>query len=304
MDRPKHPGGAAVPWPAPSPSSKADRPSTSRTLSSGLFERYAQELELRHYAAATIKSYSTCLRRFVGWLRPTHPREATEEMVRAYLLDLFELGASRSLVSQSVSALQFLYIRLYGWDISRFDVPRPRGERHLPFVPTRAQILEMAGALTNRKHRTALLLIYCSGLRVSELTALQVGDVNLVRQVLRVRQAKGRKDRLTLVSERVIPALEEQMGDRPRHEPLFLSGAGGAWSTRTVQQFVRRSAKKAGIAERVTPHSLRHAFATHLLEAGTDLRIIQELLGHADIRTTTRYTHMRDPHRFVIRSPL
>jgi len=290
-------GTRRIPTPATSEQS-------GRRLSSHLFTRYRQELELRHYATATIKSYSTCLRRFVKWIDPVHPREATHETVRAYLLQLFEVGVSRSLVGQSVSALQFLYIRLYGWDIARFDVPRPRSETHLPFVPSRSQILAMAGALSNERHKTALLLLYCAGLRVSELTALEVGDVKLERRVLVVRQSKGRKDRFTLLSDRIIPALQEQIGDRSAREPLFPSQAGGSWSTRCVQQFVKRSAKRAGITERVTPHSLRHAFATHLLESGTDLRIIQELLGHSDIRTTTRYTHMRDPNRFIVRSPL
>lgn len=274
------------------------------SLSPLLFTRYAQEMSLRHYATATIQAYSSCLRRFVRWLGAIHPRDADSPLIRGYLLGLFEVGASRSLVAQTVSALQFLFIVLYGRDRAGFDVPRPRSESHLPFVPTREQVLQVAAAMQNERHRLAVLLMYCSGMRVSELIAVTVGDIDLERHIVRIRQSKGRKDRLSLLSERLDADLRSLTSGRPRREPLFESNAGGTWSTRTVQKFVRRAAERAQIPGRLTPHSLRHAFATHLLEAGTDLRVIQALLGHSDIRTTTRYTHMRDPHRFVIRSPL
>ena len=224
--------------------------------------------------------------------------------MREYLLGLAEVGASRSLVSQSVSALKFLYVRLYGWGDEDFDVPRPRSESKLPYVPSRDEVLAMARGTDNVRHRTAILMLYGSGLRLSELLAACVGDVDLDRLVLRVVQAKGRKDRLTLVSPRLVPELGDLIRGRTAGEPLFPSRAGTPWAPRSVQKFVSRAARRAGVASRVTPHSLRHAFATHLLEGGTDLRIIQGLLGHCDIRTTTRYTHMRDPNRLRVVSPL
>jgi len=274
-------------------------------LSSQLVARYRQELQLRNYSPNTLRTYSACLERFLRWVSPVHPREVGSELLRAYLHELFAVGASRSHVAQTVSALKFLYVQLYGWDDDdRFDVPRPRAETKLPFVPTRDQILRMARGTAHRRHRLAILLLYASGLRVSELTVVEIRDVDLERGLLRVQQGKGRKDRLTLISPSLYRELRWASDGRRPDEVLLCSMKGGPWSVRTVQAFVRRAGERAELPHRVTPHSLRHAFATHLLEAGTDLRVIQELLGHSDIRTTTRYTHLRDPSRLVIRSPL
>lgn len=275
-----------------------------RDLSPQLFPRYEQELKLRHFAPQTIKAYTSCLRRFVAWLGPVHPRDARADRVRRYLLDLTELGMSRALVTQSVSALKFLYVRLYGWQPDAFDVPRPRSESKLPYVPTRDEVIAIADAAGNDRHRLAILTMYGSGLRLSEVIDATVDVVDLDRLILRVVQGKGRKDRLTVISPRLREPLAELMGRRPPHDPLFPTRAGTPWAPRSVQKFVRKAADAAGVQGHVTPHSFRHAFATHLLEAGTDLRVIQALLGHVDIRTTTRYAHMRDPNRLSILSPL
>lgn len=296
MDSHDHPDG----WSG----RESARSSSSGTLSPHLFPRYRQEMVVRGYAEDTIKAYLSCLRRYVRWLGPRHPREVTAEEARSYLLLLIERGASRSLVRQAVSSLKLLYVTLYGREDWGFALPRPRRELRLPYVPTRAQVLQMADGTGNIRHRAAILLLYGSGLRLSELLALRIGDVDVQRLTVHVVQGKGRKDRYTLLSEGLLPLLRSLAGDRPQDAVLFRSNAGGAWSPRSVQKFVRAAAEKAGVPGRVTPHSLRHAFATHLLEAGTDLRIIQGLLGHADIRTTTRYTHMRDPNRLRVVSPL
>ncbi len=273
-------------------------------LSPHLFLRFEQELCLRGYSPRTVISYGSSLRRYVDWLGETHPREVDAERVRSYLLELSNLGASRAAVGQAVSALKFLYVKLYGWERRTFDVPRPRKQSKLPFVPSREEVLRMAARTTHVRHRTAILMLYGSGLRLSELLGAQVGHLDLDRLLLRVVQGKGRKDRLTLVSEQLRPELCDMTWERAPHEHLFTSRHGTPWSPRSVQKFVARAGGRAGVSGRVTPHSLRHAFATHLLEAGTDLRVIQELLGHADIRTTTRYTHMRDPNRLKVVSPL
>jgi len=273
-------------------------------LSPWLFERYAQELRLRGYAERTVGCYTSSLRGYVKWLGSTAPRDADSTTVRAYLYSLRSLGASRSTASQSVSAVKFLYVKLYGWPPEGFEVPRPRKESKLPYVPTREEVLEMARLTVNSRHRLAILMLYGSGLRLSELVGAVVGDVDLDRLLMRVVHAKGRKDRITLVSARLQPELKDLVVGRGADEPLFLARSGGPWSPRSVQKFVSAAGVRAQVAQRVSPHSLRHAFATHLLEAGTDLRIIQGLLGHTDLRTTTRYTHMRDPNKFRIISPL
>ncbi|MFT7520216.1 MAG: integrase/recombinase XerD [Kiritimatiellia bacterium] len=273
-------------------------------LSEQLFERYQQELRLRRYARRTIKSYTCALRAYVAWLAPEHPREADAYTVRSYLLHLVDDGHSAAWLSQTVSALKLLYRDMYGWSDTDFKVPRPRRDQRLPYVPTRDQILAMASGTVNRRHRLAILTLYASGLRVSELCEAKVEDVDLGRYLLHVRLGKGAKDRVTLLAPSLHDELCWLLDDRPPHDPLFLSQAGGSWSTRSVQRVVAAAARRAKITGKVTPHSLRHAFATHLLEAGTDLRVIQELLGHASVKTTTRYTHVADPRRFNVRSPL
>ncbi len=259
---------------------------------------------LRNYSPRTAKSYLAALRGYVRFLHPTLPREAGADDVRAYLLHSMSTGLSRAYVDQVISALRFLYTVLYQREDFEVDVVRPKREHHLPYVPTRDEVIRMADALTNRKHRLAILMMYATGMRVSELTRARVGDVELERQIFRVRGGKGRKDRLTVLPAMLEVELRWLMGDRATDEPLFLSTTGERWTTRSVQRVVERAALAVGIERNITPHSLRHAFATHLLESGTDLRFIQNLLGHAKIETTTRYTRVRDPATLRIKSPL
>ena len=273
-------------------------------LSPYLLPRFQQELRLRGYAVRTVATYTSCLRQYLLWLGPTAPKDVTAEVPRSFLMSLVEAGASRSLVDQHISTLKFLYLELYGWTVEVLSVPRPRRAKTLPRVPTREEVLQLADAVPNRKHRLAILLMYATGLRVSGLVALDVGDVDLDGLVVRVRLGKGAKDRLTILSERLIPELRWLMGGRAHLAPLFPGSDGGPWSARSVQHVLVDARVRSGLHGRITPHSLRHAFATHLLEAGTDLRVIQVMLGHERIETTTRYTHVVSPARMKVRSPL
>ncbi|NCG22128.1 MAG: tyrosine-type recombinase/integrase [Rhodobacterales bacterium] len=276
----------------------------SQQLSDRLYERYRQEMRLRNYATRTIQTYTGIVRTFAAWIHPNHPRDIDVARIRAFQLHCLNMGLSASYLSQIVSALKFLYLHLYGWSDCDFAVPRPRMGRKLPYVPTREEILCMADQTANRKHKAAILLLYAAGLRVSELVKLQVADVDTQRLMLFVKQAKGRKDRYTLLAESQLQEIVWLMGEREPHAPLFLSARGGKWSVRSVQHVVSRTGTAAGIRPSVSPHSLRHAFATHLLEGGTDLLIIQGLLGHSKLATTARYIHMRDLTRLRVVSPL
>jgi integrase/recombinase XerD len=274
-------------------------------LSTQLLPRYQEELILQNYAPSTIRTYTSLLRGWINWLAPQHPRDAVDDDIKAYLYAGMALDLSRSWVDQNISALRFLYVGLYKRSSAPFDtVVRPRREQKLPDVPTKGEVLRLADAIDNRKHRVAILLMYASGLRVSEVVALNIRDVNLDALQLKIRESKGAKDRLTLLSPSLVDDLVWLIGDRGLDEPLIPSQRGGALSKRSVQHVMTRARSRAGLRIHVTCHSLRHAFATHLLEAGTDLRIIQWLLGHRSIHTTTRYTHMRDPNRMDVRSPL
>ena len=276
----------------------------SRRLSTNLFDRVRQEMVLRNYAHRTIRTYISCLRMYVRWLEGDSPRVVLPETPRQFLLALIEAGASRAYIDQNISVLKFLYVELYGWSSEELSVARPRREWRLPYVPTKAQVLRLADAIRNPKHRLAVLLMYASGVRISELVALDIGDVDFEQRVLRVRDGKGGKDRLTIFSERLIPALRAQVAGRSRLAPLFPSQKRGRLAVRSLQNVIQKARRGAGLRKGISAHSLRHAFATHLLEAGTDLRIIQDLLGHRAIKTTTRYTHIAGPCRRRIQSPL
>lgn len=273
-------------------------------LSTDLLERVAQEMRLRNYARRTIKAYVSCLRRFAHHIRPQVPREVATADVRAWLLELRNAGASRSLMDQHVSALRFLYRELYGRKDAALNIPRPRKNQALPFVPTRAQVLQLADSIANRRHRLAILFLYSTGVRVGELVALNVGDVDLEELVVRVLEGKGRKDRLTVVSQSLGDDLRRLMAGRSRLEPLFPNEYGQRWSARSVQHVMQRARIQVGLPAGTTPHSLRHAFATHLLEQGVELRAIQQLLGHKNLKTTTRYARMTHPGRMKVVSPL
>ena len=275
-------------------------------LSPLLVERVKQELRLRHYSRHTVRAYAAWVRAWGTWLGGrAAPRDAGWELVKAWLLTLTDAGIGRSALDQAISAVRFLYVDLYGRSPpGRLDICRPRREALLPRVLAREEVLRLAGAIANRKHRLALLMMYASGLRVSEVVALRVGDVDLSRLVVNVKRAKGKKDRTSVVSAAVRGELEAQMAGRAARDPLFPSEAGGHLSVRSIQHVVEAAAERAGLAGRVSCHVLRHSFATHLLENGTDIRFIQDLLGHARIETTTRYTHVRDPAKLAIASPL
>ncbi len=163
------------------------------------------------------------LKAYVAWIHPTHPRDARAEQIRAFQLHCLDLGLSESYLSQVVSALKILYLRLYEWPDQDFAVPRPRQGRKLPYVSTRAEILRMAKATPNRKHAAAILLPYAAGLRVSELVGLQIRDVDLERLTLFVRQSKADKDRHTLLSATLVDELAWLADDRSPQDWLFRS---------------------------------------------------------------------------------
>jgi site-specific recombinase XerD len=171
---------------------------------------------------------------------------------------------------------------------------------------SRAQVRRLVNQIRHPKHRAIVLLLYSAGLRVGEVVRLKKEDLDTDRGLLRVRQGKGSKDRYTLLSTRALEAVRIYQAAYPSEERWLFPGErrGRHYGSRSVQRIVREAARKAGLGEHVTPHVLRHSFATHLLEAGTDLRYIQELLGHKSSRTTEIYTHVSSTRLAAIRSPL
>lgn len=270
-----------------------------------LLRRLAEELQIRRYSPKTRKAYVFQVRAFLRFAKKPAD-ELSSEDVRAYLLHLSKHDTlSLAYHAQAVSALRFFFANVLPRPISTADLPRPRRDRKLPAVLDRSETLRLLDATTNPKHRALLMILYSAGLRVGEVVRLRVDDLDPVRRTIRVRAGKGRKDRYTLLSDRAFAAVRAYIAEYGPVSWLFPGERPSRHlTTRSAQHIVEKARQAAGIDRKVTAHTLRHSFATHLLEAGTDLRYIQELLGHESAKTTQIYTHVSRRDLARIRSPL
>ncbi len=274
----------------------------------GFYEKIKEELLLRNYSYMTIKSYISCLRSFVKYFHPKHPRDIDNSEIKKYLLYLLtEKKSQASTVNQVFNALRFLYVDLYKKTFVIETLPRPRREKKLPDILNENKIRYLFQNVNNYKHRIMLMLAYASGLRVGELVRIRIEDIDGQRGLIHVRDAKGKKDRYTLLPESLRTYLltfwkEYRLGMKgwlfPGQTP------DKHLSERSIQNVLMRSLKAAEIEKQVSMHTLRHSFATHLPEHGTDLRYIQELPGHQSVRTTEIYTHVSNRYIGKIHSPL
>lgn len=313
--RPRDAPDPHVPRDAPDPHRPRDAhagrpPHDASEADSGerLLERVRAALDLKAYSPRTRKVYLGHLRRFLEWCgdgTARIPREPAKQ-AQAYLLELVRgRGISKSYQNQVVSALRFLCESVLGQPRLALRIPRPRKERKLPAVLSPGEVARLLGKTRNLKHRALLMLLYSAGLRVSEVVRLTPADLDTERGLVRVRGGKGGKDRYTLLARRAIEAVHLYRDAYPSRHWLFPGALEETHLTaRSVQRIVRESARAAGIEKHVTAHTLRHSFATHLLEGGTNLRVIQELLGHESARTTQIYTHVARSAIEALRSPL
>jgi integron integrase len=304
-------------------------------------------LRARHYSRRTERAYMSWARRFVLFHGRRHPAEMGEREIEVYLSSLATHGkVSVATQSQAASALLFLYREVLGRDVPRPTcVLRPRGGRSLPVVLTPDEVRAVFNHLDGI-YRTVAMMLYGTGLRLLECLTLRIKDVDIERREIRVRRGKGGRDRVTILPESLVAALQKHLAlVRIQHQRDLVVGAGRvalpgalgrkspgaarAWAwqylfpaTRihvdrasgqrrrhhlhetSVQRAFRNAVRDAGIAKRATCHTLRHSFATHVLEAGYDIRIVQELLGHRDVRTTMIYTHVLNRGRLGVKSPL
>jgi site-specific recombinase XerD len=260
---------------------------------SELRQRMIEDLRIRNYSPRTIECYTRCVAAFARHFG-TSPAELGPEHIRGFQTFLVETRhTSWTLFNQTVCALRFLYGTTLGRPGIIEQIPFPRQPKRLPVVLSRAELGRFFAAVPNLKHRTVLMTMYAAGLRLSEALGLRLSDVDGERQCLRVAQGKGQKDRYTILA----PGLLEQLRTywrltrprtwlfpgRPPEQPLTASA---------IQRRCAPAARQAGLAKRVSTHTMRHCFATHLLEAGTDLRTIQQLLGHRSLETTAVYLHV------------
>jgi len=270
-----------------------------------LHDQMKRDLELKHYSPKTRSCYLASVKSFALHFHRS-PAELSDEEIREFLHYLIEdKKASQAAISQTYSALKFLYETTLKKDWSGFRIPRSKMEKRLPVVLSRQEVEAIFLATRNLKHRAILMTIYSAGLRVSEAVHLKVLDIDSQRMVIRVEQSKGAKDRYTLLAQRALEVLRDYWRAYRPKEWLFPGQpAKGPLSVSSVQRVFGKVLHEAGIKKHATVHTLRHSFATHLLEAGTDLYHIQRLLGHATPKTTAIYLHLSRKDLGGIRSPI
>ncbi len=264
-----------------------------------------KELVLKGYSVKTREAYSKQIKRFSSFL-DTNVDQANNEILRKYVLFLMEeLDLSHSYVNQAISAVKFLYQYVLKDNRITITIPRPKKEYKLPNILSLGEVKRIFQAVRNEKHKTILYLIYSGGLRVGEVVRLKPTDIDSERMLIHVVQGKGRKDRYTLLSQVALLQLRKYYKLYRPEGWLFPGQDEEKFLTeRTVGKVFQNACEKAGIKKSASVHTLRHSFATHLLEGGTDLRFIQELLGHASSRTTEIYTHVTTKNISRIESPL
>ncbi|MBD3260863.1 MAG: tyrosine-type recombinase/integrase [Candidatus Altiarchaeales archaeon] len=240
-------------------------------------EELNDEMRLRGYSRQSCRTYGYFIKRYL------ESGLSEREFLKSHL------GKSRSTVRGSYFALK-MYNEKVLKKLLREDLPLMKKTRKLPVVLNKAEVKALISTTKNKKHKLVLKLLYYGGLRLSEVRDLKWGDIDPERETIHIKNSKGGKDRIVFIHPELKKTLMEYEDNRSKH--LLISERGGRYNKRTIQEIVKKTAKKAGIKKNTTPHTLRHSFATHLLEAGADIRHIQKLLGHADIRTTQVYTHV------------
>ncbi|MBW5448050.1 tyrosine-type recombinase/integrase [Cohnella sp. CFH 77786] len=266
--------------------------------------RLREHIKRKGYCGTTEKTYLGHAYRFLDFLE-VPLQKVFPNHVQAYVLAMMKEDKSHIYISQAISALRFWLCEAEARKGFQRAWVHPKREKKLPTVLTTAEVIRLLDSVRNIKHRTILTLIYSSGLRVGEAVKLKRQDIDPVRKTLHIRQGKGKKDRYTVLSSKAYQLLESYLNRTNVEQFLFPSGKDTTRpiQVRSIQYVFDRAKREAGISKPVTVHTLRHSFATHLLEEGTDLRYIQELLGHASSKTTEIYTHVSIKDVRRIKSP-
>lgn len=268
--------------------------------------RLEQEMRIRNFSPKTIKSYlhyNKELLRFASKFSD----EITKQDIRDYLDFLVSSNKSASTLNLAINSFKFYYQNIMHRKFFGFEngIKRPKKDKKLPVVLSKQEVIKMIDSLDNIKHKLIIQILYSSGLRVSEVINLKINDIDFSRKLINVKEGKGKKDRITIISEQVLSNVSKYLDEFKPLCYLFESHvAGKKITTRSVQKVVAKAAISANINKQVSAHSLRHSFATYLLENGTNLRYIQELLGHARLETTQIYTKVADINLRGIENPI
>ena len=269
------------------------------------FQRYVETLQLKAYSPKTITTYRNEFAQLLYVLKGRNVDELNSDRLRDYFLYCVNtLNLSENTLHSRINAVKFYFEKVLGRDKFFIEIPRPKKALQLPNVLAINQVEKLFSKLENLKHKTMLFLAYSAGLRVSEVVNLKVKDIHSARMVINIKGAKGKKDRMVSLSEGILDLLRKYyLSYRPKEWLFEGQSKEESYSMRSLQQVFHRAKNEARIIQDVTFHSLRHSYATHLHERGTDIKLIQELLGHNDIQTTLRYTHVSTRKLETIISP-
>ena len=259
------------------------------------------ELRISKNSEYTIRNYLKANENLINFLKK-QPEEITEDDLKLYISENLAEKSSSTIIL-FLSAIKLAYSSILGKDITQ-RLKRPKRETKLPSVLTKPEVRKLISSCNNKKSKLMISLLYASGLRVSELTNLKIQNLDFNEKIGYIKQAKGRKDRIFNIPSYLIPQLKKQIQIQNEKSEFLFSGPKEKLSPRNIQKIVNRAARKAEINKQVHPHTLRHSFATHLLENGTDIRIIQKLLGHSSISTTELYTHISNKQLKQVQSPI
>jgi integrase/recombinase XerD len=270
-----------------------------------ILRKYKELLIQKRYSYNTQKIDCNYFKDFVLYFEDKNLEKVSMEQINSYLLGLIKTkNISISQQNQRINAIKFYYEKVLGKTKQYYEIHRPNRDKKLPKVLSKNEVKEILNSCNNIKHRCILMLIYSAGLRRSELINLKLADIDSERMVININGAKGKKDRISLLSENALHLLRQYYKEYKPKKCLFEGAKGGKYSPTSISNVLKNAAQKARIHKTVTPHMLRHSFATHLLEQGTDLRYIQELLGHNSSKTTEIYTHVSKKAIDKIRNPV
>jgi site-specific recombinase XerD len=266
---------------------------------------FYKDLKGKRYSDRTVVIYSYSVADFISFHRLKNIETLTNRDVEIYIETVYiKKDFSISKQRQFISALKLFRQYYPKTEIDDMELVRPKPNRHLPIVLSNIEVIDLIRATKNLKHRVIIGLLYSCGLRISELLNLKLRHIDLQRQQLVVKNSKGRKDRYIILAESLMPLLLNYLTTYNPKDYVIEGQSGGRYSAESVRHFLKRSCGSAGIIKHVTPHTLRHSYATHLLENGTDIRYIQALLGHSKPETTMIYTHVAKKDLLKIKSPL